>query len=460
VDRPSHGVISDEAAQLMVAEILVLTTLLDKGARLVLVGDWRQLTAMVRCSILRRAQFERSMMERCAGLEGFSSQRLAECYRSHPSIVAWPSERFYEGALRAAHSSTHFPRPRGICWPEDQRLLFVDVNGREERGRSGSRSNLKEAGYVAELVATLVSSNAFEAGTLGSKVFAVVSPYTEQCRLIESELKERRVSEVKTTTLDSIQGDERDIVIGSLVRSHRSVGFLADVRRRNVLMARGKNAVILVGNARTFYAANDPGGHWRDLIESIHGRNCLVDSSLRPISLDAIRGRNVDAPMQLQNADLEDFIAYVEEQPRAGCEGALENWLAVFTALEVPDQATGTTQEPNNAARDLAFSDSAPHEAGGATQGSGSSSTAVTACAGERQQQRAEQAPVSALRCDVSAWGGDEWSTRWQGRASSDRWEVDRGSSSADWGSADRRSEPNVSYQRGRASVRQTQFQR
>ena len=180
------------------------------------------------------------------GLEGFTLQRLTECYRSHPSIVAWPSDRFYEGALRAAHSSTHFPRLRGIYWPEDQRLLFIDVNGREERGLSGSRSNLKEACYVAELVATLVSSNAFEAGTLGNKVFAVVSPSTEQCRLIESELMERRVSEVKATTLDSMQGDERDIVIGSLVRSHRSVGLQADLRQLNALITRGKNAVVLV----------------------------------------------------------------------------------------------------------------------------------------------------------------------------------------------------------------------
>ena len=71
MDRPSHGVISDEAAQLVEADIPILTTLLDKGARLVLVGDWRQLTAMVRCSKLRRAQFERSMLERCAWARGF-----------------------------------------------------------------------------------------------------------------------------------------------------------------------------------------------------------------------------------------------------------------------------------------------------------------------------------------------------------------------------------------------------
>ena len=49
-----------------------------------------------------------------------------------------------------------------------------------------------------------------------------------------------------------------------------------------------------------------------------------MDSRLLPISLDVLRGRTVEAPMPLQNADLEDFIAYVEKQPRAGCEDALE----------------------------------------------------------------------------------------------------------------------------------------
>jgi superfamily I DNA and/or RNA helicase len=87
---------------------------------------------------------------------------------------------------------------------------------------------------------------------------AVISPYQEQIRLLREQLKGYAEiaalgDRVAVNTIDSFQGQERDIVYISMARSNPrgEIGFLADVRRMNVAMTRAKQKLVIVGDSST-----------------------------------------------------------------------------------------------------------------------------------------------------------------------------------------------------------------
>jgi len=95
---------------------------------------------------------------------------------------------------------------------------------------------------------------------------AIISPYSEQIRLLKAELTNRPglksfESFISVNTIDSFQGQERDMVLISMTRSNTDgeIGFLADIRRLNVAMTRAKKKLVIIGDSSTlarlpFYA--------------------------------------------------------------------------------------------------------------------------------------------------------------------------------------------------------------
>jgi helicase required for RNAi-mediated heterochromatin assembly 1 len=64
------------------------------------------------------------------------------------------------------------------------------------------------------------------------------------------------------STVDGFQGDERDIILISCVRSVPSVGFLNDHRRINVAMSRAKHARWVFGNAQALQGSKSVFGNY------------------------------------------------------------------------------------------------------------------------------------------------------------------------------------------------------
>jgi superfamily I DNA and/or RNA helicase len=91
---------------------------------------------------------------------------------------------------------------------------------------------------------------------------AVISPYRHQVE----ELKHKVLAEpsiqsyahyLTVNTIDSFQGQERDVVYISMTRSNSdsTIGFLADVRRMNVAMTRARKKLVVIGDSATLSQA-------------------------------------------------------------------------------------------------------------------------------------------------------------------------------------------------------------
>ena len=143
---------------------------------------------------------------------------------------------------------------------ESQKALeFIDTAGRgcEEKINPETRSisNPEEAQLLAHLINKLILELPNSPVSIG-----VISPYKEQTILLSSILKEVELPDhslMDVQTVDAFQGQERDVIFVSLVRSNndQEIGFLKDYRRMNVAMTRARKKLVIIGDSATL--AND-----------------------------------------------------------------------------------------------------------------------------------------------------------------------------------------------------------
>jgi len=191
-------------------------------------------------------------------------------------IVSLFSLLFYEGRLRACKSadvSGEVLKWQG--WPNRKvPMLFLHTEGAEERDLdSPSWHNPVEKDVVVSLVGELLRGGHVAPGGVG-----VITPYLKQAQKIRQALHARLhpdglfdPRQIKTGTVECFQGDERDFVVLSCVRSSPAhlhhdrkfaLGFLSNFRRLNVAISRPRAGLVIVGNARLL--RTDP--HWRRLL--------------------------------------------------------------------------------------------------------------------------------------------------------------------------------------------------
>ena len=139
-------------------------------------------------------------------------------------------------------------------WPQpDKPMMFHVASGQEEIAGSGtSFLNRTEAANVEKIVTKFL-----KAGVKPEQI-GVVTPYEGQRSYLvqylqySGQLHAKIYQDIEIASVDAFQGREKDIIIISCVRSneHQGIGFLADPRRLNVALTRGKYAVIVVGNPK------------------------------------------------------------------------------------------------------------------------------------------------------------------------------------------------------------------
>lgn len=186
-------------------------------------------------------------------------------YRMCTEIMAWSSQEMYGGGL-TAHESVSKQRLMDLISDENtvddesliSPLVFVDTAGcglneadLSEPGdlvSSESRSNLGELEIVWQHINRLLRAG------LQPFQIAVVTPYRAQVEVILNHLQSFTLTEgIEVRTVDGFQGQEREAIILSMVRSNpeRKVGFLADERRLNVAITRAKRHVCMIGDSVT-----------------------------------------------------------------------------------------------------------------------------------------------------------------------------------------------------------------
>jgi superfamily I DNA and/or RNA helicase len=228
-----------------------------RSDRVVFAGDHQQLPPTIKSVEASRRGLSRTLFEK--GIERHPEQvsMLQVQYRMHQKIMEFSSKYFYEDKL-IAHDSVKTQTLR----PDQEPVEFVDTAGcgyqEKQDPETLSRFNQDEAqlvvGHIEQLVEDIGANEWLDAQiSLG-----IITPYRAQVdqlhKLAEaSSILEPVYKLIAINTVDAFQGQERDVIVISFVRSNdqAEVGFLGDIRRTNVAMTRARKKLIMVGDSAT-----------------------------------------------------------------------------------------------------------------------------------------------------------------------------------------------------------------
>ena len=251
----------DEAAQAL--EPACWAAIL-KCDRVIFSGDPQQLPPTVKCPEAARAGLSVTLMQKVTETKPACVTLLTVQYRMHRDIMGFSSRWFYHGRLTADPAVAD-----RLVSPPDTPLTWVDTSQcrfGERASRTGSRSNAEEARLLIHTLRDYIDMIGFEKIQNERTDFGIISPYRAQVRLVRRLLKLQKFfrtlrHQITVNTVDGFQGQERDVIVISMVRDNDegAVGFLGDLRRMNVAMTRASMKLIVVGNAETlsrhrFYA--------------------------------------------------------------------------------------------------------------------------------------------------------------------------------------------------------------
>lgn len=229
------AVFVDEAGQALEPAIWSIAHLAPK---LYLAGDPLQLSPTLFSEEAKRLGLGKSLVE--IGIKnGISTSLLDTQYRMNDKIMQFSNTYFYENKLKTDQSVADIRLLNDTFGP----IEFIDTAGcgfEEKREESGAILN---EGEITILNQRLTEID--EVATIG-----IISPYRKQVNALQLAIPEH---ENNCQTIDSFQGQERDIILISLVRSNDEgvIGFLSDYRRMNVAMTRAKKKLIIIGDSAT-----------------------------------------------------------------------------------------------------------------------------------------------------------------------------------------------------------------
>lgn len=252
----------DEAAQALEAACWIP---IRKVSRVVLAGDYCQLPPTVKSMAAKRAGLDKTLMERIVENKPEVVTLLRMQYRMNDQIMHFSSEWFYHGQVESAPSVSN----RGIL-DYDLPIMWVDtsdIDAREEFvGETFGRINKTEA----ELTLAVLQHYFEKIGRqriLDEQVdVGIISPYRAQVQYLRQLIRKREFFKpyrhlISVNTVDGFQGQERDVILISLVRANDDgqIGFLSDLRRMNVAITRARMKLIILGDTQTlgrhpFYA--------------------------------------------------------------------------------------------------------------------------------------------------------------------------------------------------------------
>lgn len=224
--------------------------------RVIMGGDHQQLPPTVKSLIAARGGLADTLMQKVVALHPRCVSLLTTQYRMNEDIMTFSSRWFYDGLLQAAPEVAH----RQIS-PLDTPLMWLDTSAldhSEHESRGASRSNADEARLVIHTLRDYIEMLSPQKVESERVDFGIITPYRGQARLIRRLLKmqhyfRRLRRHITVGTVDGFQGQERDVIVISLVRANAAgqIGFLRDLRRMNVAITRARMKLIIVGNAAT-----------------------------------------------------------------------------------------------------------------------------------------------------------------------------------------------------------------
>lgn len=244
----------DEAAQALEAACWIA---IRKAGRMILAGDHCQLPPTVKSIMALKGGLGKTLMERIVENKPETVTLLKMQYRMNEQIMKFSSEWFYHGMVESAPTVSH----RGIL-DYDTPMMWIDTaecDGKEEFvGENFGRINRAEAELTLQTLQQYLEKIGKQRILEESIDVGIISPYRAQVQLLRKELRKREFFRpyrhlLTVNTVDGFQGQERDIILISLVRSNDGgdIGFLRDLRRMNVAITRARMKLIILGSSET-----------------------------------------------------------------------------------------------------------------------------------------------------------------------------------------------------------------
>eukprot|EP00834_Sanchytrium_tribonematis_P001775 NODE_46_length_32145_cov_0.918711.p2 type:complete len:659 gc:universal NODE_46_length_32145_cov_0.918711:20455-22431(+) len=261
---PDH-IIVDEACMVVESESTILFH--ENLQKLILVGDPMQLSSTVNNMEAKKYDFDKSLFDRLYSLN-YPYQMLNIQYRMVPKICEIVSKLSYNNKLETGWLPPQLP------WQNDTRfseIQWINVESSQLKHQP-SYSNEIEVDVIFKYLNEFFE-NYFEVVKSANLKIAIISPYRKQIEVIQQILYNMEIDiskHIECNSIDAFQGQERDIVIISLVRT-QGLGFTGDLRRLNVAISRARFMVTIIGDAKNFI-----GTSWFDVFKYCQSFNAIL----------------------------------------------------------------------------------------------------------------------------------------------------------------------------------------
>lgn len=244
----------DEAAQALEAACWIA---IRRASRVVLAGDHCQLPPTVKSIAALKGGLGTTLMERIVARKPSVVTLLTVQYRMNEQIMRFSSNWFYDGRVESAPEVKY----RGIL-DYDNPITWIDTSDTDAKeefvGESFGRINKTEAELTLEALKNYFNKIGRQRIADEHIDVGVISPYRAQVQLLRRMVRKAEFFKpyrgcITVNTVDGFQGQERDIIVISLVRSNDDgqIGFLSDLRRMNVAITRARMKLIIVGSVQT-----------------------------------------------------------------------------------------------------------------------------------------------------------------------------------------------------------------
>jgi superfamily I DNA and/or RNA helicase len=275
LERQKFGTLFiDEAAQALEAACWIA---IRKATRVILAGDHCQLPPTVKSIAALKGGLDKTLMERIVENKPETVTLLKMQYRMNEQIMRFSSDWFYHGEIESAPEIKY----RGILdW--DMPMVWIDTSEMDSKeefvGESFGRINKEEAALTLSTLSDYFDKIGKQRVLDECLDVGIISPYRAQVQYMRKLIKMKENfkpfrQRISVNTVDGFQGQERDIVIISLVRANDEgqIGFLCDLRRMNVAITRARMKLMIIGNSKTM--THHP--FYRKLYDYVQGLNEL-----------------------------------------------------------------------------------------------------------------------------------------------------------------------------------------
>lgn len=259
----------DEAAQALEAACWIA---IRKAGRVIFAGDHQQLPPTIKCYEAAKGGLDKTLMQQIAETKPECVTLLKVQYRMNEAIMRFSSDWFYQGLVQSDPGVHH----RSIL-DLDHPIVWINTEGmdcnEEFIGENFGRINKPEAELSLLHMKDYLNKIGKERVLTEHIDIGLISPYKAQVQYLKQMIRKDRFFHpfrhlITVNTVDGFQGQERDIIIISLVRANENgeIGFLRDLRRMNVAITRARMKLIILGDASTL--AHHP--FYRKLFEYIN----------------------------------------------------------------------------------------------------------------------------------------------------------------------------------------------